>query len=161
MITIGRIRLDGVTLQEFSQNYDKVYIIVRSIGNEQRKNAILCAPNIVHLPVLSPSWALFQEFRSEVDKNFGQFPTEWFNRIYVPQFLHELAQPAAKAALHAVYEEAKSKNIIMLCFCKDEWNCHRSIVLGLMQGFDKRFGNHVTSCRNDYSRYYELTNQQA
>ena len=36
--------------------------------------------------------------------------------------------------LNILFQKAQQKEILLLCFCPDETLCHRSIVLGLIQG---------------------------
>lgn len=104
------------------------------------------------MPVLSPSWDLFGRYRNAV-KN-GTWNEDFFQSIYVPQFLQEMKYPAARRALNGIYlADKQSRRMALVCFCNDESLCHRSILAGLLQGV----GCDVTTpTGKDYSRYYEM-----
>lgn len=143
MITCERIS----NIRLLSARYDKVYLIVRSLG----KRNLIVANNIIHLPVLSPSWNLFTKYLDACKQK--QFSEQWFKDVYVKQFLSEMQQ--CKDALNKLYQEAQTENIAIACYCKEENLCHRSIIMGLLQGAEKEQGKKITHCSTDYSFYYE------
>lgn len=52
---------------------------------------------------------------------------------YVPIFIEQMRNDEkAKAYLRQLADESKFKNIALVCFCKDETMCHRSIIGGIL-----------------------------
>lgn len=153
-ISIERIRVNEGYLEGLSERYDKVYLIVRSIG----KRNLLVRDNIIHKPELSPSWNLFKAYREIDDK--GLFDEKWFNEHYVPVFIREML--LQRNTLNELYEMGKHENIALVCYCEHENLCHRSILMGLLQGADKyqlsrdRADTNVAKHDVDYSHYYDL-----
>ena len=77
MLTVG-------SYQEMDQNkYDENWLIVRKPDD--------FLPEFVkHVPVFSPSPDLFQKYREACQKKM--FDQKFFNEVYVPQFVKELAE---------------------------------------------------------------------
>lgn len=137
MITIGNFK-------DISSEYDEIWLIVRSLKNMPYVEDT----QVFHVPALSPSSELFQGYLTR--KELGAWDGDMFERWYVPQFLKEMHGEVQRASLNKLYNQAKSRHILLACFCPDEKLCHRSIVCGLLQGVGS-----VTSA-NDYSRYYAM-----
>lgn len=140
-------------MNQLAEKYDKIYVIVRSIG----KRNILMADNILHLPVLSPSWNLFAKYLNACKEK--QFSEQWFQYVYVKQFLSEMQSQECRDALNKLYQEAQTKNIAIVCYCKEENLCHRSIIMGLLQGAEHECSKQITCCSTDYSHYYNQFKQ--
>ena len=97
---------------------------------------------------LAPSWDLFMESRSMMEK--GEWNKDTFQTFYVPRFLQR--EPLGKESLNFIQRLSKSQNIALVCFCTNEETCHRSIIAGLLQGM----GVNVTLISGkDYSKYYQ------
>ena len=137
MIKIG-------SFKDINNTYDEVWIIVRSL-----KAGIPKTGNCYHVPVLSPSWDLFKDYRDWA--NTGTWDKECFKKQYVPRFLKEMKSAEAKQALNNLYFKDKAgKNILLVCFCTDETMCHRSIIIGLLQGVG------ANTNENDYRHFYKI-----
>ena len=150
MLSIEHIDYRG--MERLSNNYDVVYLIVRSLKDKDR-GVLLGYDNIFHKPKLSPSTDLFFKYRKAA--NAGLWNQEYFQKYYVPQFLHEMYQQ--RDSLIQLYLEAQKRNIAIACFCQDETMCHRSIIAGLMQGVAKfRNEAYLIDCAADYSEYHRL-----
>lgn len=137
MITIGNFK-------DISDEYDEVWLIVRSL------KTVPYIPNtqVFHIPALSPSPELFQCYLSW--RNAYKWNRDMFHKQYVPRFLKEMKEELPRHFLNTLYIRAKSKHILLACFCPDESLCHRSIVCGLMQGVG------CETSANDYRHYYTL-----
>lgn len=135
MITIG-------SFKEISNNYDEVWLIVRSLKTTPQGD------NIYHVPQLSPNWDLFKEYLSW--SKAGIWNDKCFMERYVPRFLEQMKSQEAKDMLNVLYFKAKTKNILLVCFCPNETMCHRSIVFGLLQGVGAETNG------NNYSHYYDM-----
>ena len=138
MITINRI---GDVQRG---QYDDVWAIVRFFkGNNDW---------IKHVPELSPShrlWATFHKLRLS-----GKWNANSFEDIYLPRFIEEMKCIPAREKLNELYTlDRQGKRIALVCFCKDESLCHRSIIAGLLKavGCDV-----VTPSGMHYTRYYNL-----
>lgn len=105
---------------------DERYAIVRSY-----KKPI---PGVIQLPELSPSTNLFYKYLNM--KKDGNWNIDSFKNIYVPWFLREMKQPQAINALNKIWNSAKTKDIVLACYCDKETLCHRSIVGALMKATD-------------------------
>lgn len=111
------------------EEFDEVWIICRSIKKLDR--TILDNPKVKHVPDLSPSMELFYAYRKWA--NQGVWNTFLWNEKYVPNFLEQMRNDVkAKTYLQQLTDESKSKNIALVCFCRDEKMCHRSIVGGIL-----------------------------
>ena len=101
-----------------------------------------------HIPELSPSCNLFKKYLALRDA--GKWNMESFQNIYVPVFLKEVQNAAARKKLAELIDLDKhEKRICLVCFCPDEMLCHRSIVAGILQNK----GIQVYGVRGDYSQY--------
>lgn len=103
--------------------------------------------------VLSPSFDLFLKYRNMAEKHV--WCKETFEKDYIPVFLKEMHQPDAVHMLNQLYSMSKTKNIALVCFCKEEDLCHRSIIAGLLQGAGASV---QTSSGKDYSEYWQMYN---
>ena len=100
-------------------DYDEVWFIVRS------------NKNIRHIgkwvPALSPSKELFFDYLSW--KKTGKWNKDMFENVYRPRFIKEiLNNEVALNNLNYLYAVGKEKDICLVCYCKDERLCHRSII---------------------------------
>ena len=133
MITVTNIRNVN------NAAYDETWAIVRSLKNPGKMN---------HVPELSPSWALFKKYLRL--KDAGKWNADTFKRVYVTTFLKEMAGTEAQKKLSELIELDKhGKKICLTCFCHDEALCHRSIIVGILQGM----GIPVQGVKRDYSEY--------
>ena len=105
--------------------YDEIWVIVRSIGS------VKTGGNIYHIPQLSPSTALFHDYLAW--RNQGLWNIDTFNNLYKPRFLEEMRNPVAQQYLKLLKEKSKVQDIQIVCFCKDEELCHRSIIRDLVE----------------------------
>ena len=120
MISIG-------SFSDITNAYDEVWLIVRSL------KSLPTGVNAIHVPQLSPSTDLFHRYLNW--RNCGRWNKDTFLTKYLPQFCQEMHSKEAQTALNTLIERsAEGKNILLVCFCKDETLCHRSIVLGILQG---------------------------
>ena len=109
--------------------FDEVWIICRSIQKLSR--TLIDNPKVKHVSELSPSKNLFFAYRGWV--NQGVWSKSMWNDRYVPFFLGQLRNDEkAKAYLQQLADESKSQNIALVCFCRDEAMCHRSIIGGIL-----------------------------
>lgn len=140
---------------------DEIWVIVRSLKGglphvkDDKGNVI----DTYHVPQLSPSTELFHRYLQW--KKDGEWNEETFEKKYVPQFLREMHEDNQKKYLNILYNRAQKKAILLLCFCQEEALCHRSIVLGIMQGIYAEKGLNVICegddfTNDDYSEYYEM-----
>lgn len=135
MITITNIR-NAVPGTE-------TWAIVRSMTNPSNW--------IKQVPALSPSRKLFFAYRNMVRD--GIWGYEKFQNFYVPEFLKQIKNdPEAINLLNQIYRTDKAGgNLVLCCYCKNEEECHRSIIAGLLQGV----GCSVeTDTGADYTKYY-------
>lgn len=110
-----------------ASEYDKIYLIVRSIVSlERNKNSIL--QHSEQVVDLSPSRSLFYQYLNW--QKTGCWNKDTFDTIYKPTFLSEIGNnPAAQLWIeYLCKEDSENKNIALLCFCQDENLCHRKIV---------------------------------
>lgn len=133
MITITNIRNINYA------SYDAVWTIVRSLKNPGRMKQVA---------ELSPSWNLFKKYLAL--RESGKWNAESFENVYVPVFLKEMQNAAARRRLvELVDQDRQGKHICLACFCPDEALCHRSIVAGILQ----YSGVRIHGIHADYSRY--------
>ena len=123
MVKIGNIR----DTKKYKEECDLVGVIVRS---PKKLRSGLISENVKHVPLLSPSWDLFNIYLEM--KKSGQWTVDSFKGIYVPRFLDEMRKPEPLQLLHRVASYGKTHDIALLCFCLDEKECHRSIVAGIL-----------------------------
>lgn len=147
MITIG-------SFKDMSEEYDEIWIIVRLL----KSTPYIPNTQVYHVPVLSPSPDLFNKYL--VWRDNGEWNEDTFQNKYVPQFLCEMHNDEVQQALRTLIEHGKQNKILLVCYCKDEAICHRSIIMGLIQGIcntcDKQLKSFILSeFENDYSKYYE------
>lgn len=147
MITIG-------SFKDISDEYDEIWIIVRSL----KSTPYVPNTQVFHIPALSPSPDLFNKYLTWRDN--GEWNEDTFQNKYVPQFLYEMHNDEAQQALNTLIEHGKTHKILLVCYCKDESMCHRSIVMGIIQGIcntcDRELKSLILSeFENDYSKYYE------
>ena len=109
--------------------FDEVWIICRSVQKLSR--TLLNNPKVKHVPDLSPSKNLFFAYRNWVSQ--GVWNMSMWDTGYVPIFIEQMRNDEkAKAYLRQLADESNSKNIALVCFCKDETMCHRSIIGGIL-----------------------------
>lgn len=130
---------------------DEVWIVMRSIRN--------LPPGILHDPKtricqeLSPSLKLLNWTLQQ--KKMFAFTQEVFDKKYVPQFLEEMRTIEAKNVLNQLYVENKTKRIALVCSCKTERICHRSILAGLFIGAGCEVTNEFGQDLKKYEKYWE------
>lgn len=103
--------------------YDEVWIIVRSLGN------IKTGANIYHVPQLSPSKELFNDYLSWRDQ--GIWNKEQFDKVYAPRFYKEME--SQKQLISDLAIKSIKQDILIVCFCENENICHRSLVKKLVE----------------------------
>ena len=148
------IQIGSVSHLNDYPNFDEVWMIVRSLKAIPNYES----GDVIHVPILSPSTELFHQYLFW--KNEGNWNEEIFQEKYVPAFLEEMKSPDAQNMLNVLLNKGKEKNILLLCYCQEEKMCHRSIILGLIQGMAKERGIDIECIGNgysgdDYSRYYK------
>ena len=146
MITLGSFKdIDP-------QEYDEIWLIVRSLKD---RSILTRYNNVRHVPELSPSSELFAKYLEW--KRSGAWDQFRFENGYVPTFLVEMCHPIPRDYLNELYLKDKAgKKILLVCFCPDEYMCHRSIVGGLLQGVGTPVVSTVAPFFVDYSKYYTL-----
>lgn len=135
------IKVGNVT--ELSEaKYDENWLIVRKPDE---------IPEFVrHEPLLSPSPELFRKYREAY--HAGEFNQDFFDQVYVPQFLKELADnKEALAVLHQLAQDSQCKDILLACYCEEESMCHRSIIAGMLLGMSAAIDTNLI-----YQHYYDL-----
>lgn len=126
---------------------DEVWYIVRSIKNVKLDD------KRIWMPQLSPSKELFYKYLNW--RKEGRWNKETFEKEYVPTFLFEMKDLAGIAYLDFLEEQGKKKDIMLCCYCEDESLCHRSIILGIIQGRYKLNNYDIYCGENDYSNYFK------
>ena len=125
-----------------TSDYDEVWWIVRSPDILPQKEKLVQS--------LSPSRELFLRYREAFHAE--QFGPEFFQNVYVPQFIAELAKnKEAEADLNYLCRESSRKNIVLGCYCEDEELCHRSIIAGILLGMGAEI-----QTNQEYRKYYEM-----
>lgn len=82
-------------------------------------------PNTIRVRELAPSQHLFNKFISQWR---GKDPDEWWPK-YVECFKKELETKEKLFALRRLWKLVKSgRKIALVCFCKDDRYCHRTLV---------------------------------
>ena len=148
MITIG-------SFKDMSNEYDEIWIIVRSL----KSTPYVPNTQIFHVPALSPSPDLFHKYLTWRDN--GEWNEDTFQNKYVPQFLYEMHSQESQQTLQTLIEHHNQGNkILLVCYCPNESMCHRSIVMGILQGIsntctDNSLTPITSEFENDYSKYYE------
>ncbi len=77
--------------------------------------------------VLSPTWALYNLYKQNHD---------W--EMYTRLFIKQMEAQACKDEMKRLWDLAQTKDVFLVCYEKDGENCHRHLVISLMQA---RFGN--------------------
>lgn len=116
------------TVSELNEyQYDENWLIVRQPDE---------IPSFTrHEPMLSPSLELFRKYRDAY--HAGEFNQEYFDLVYVPQFLKDLAEnEQAIDILDELVCKSYEKDIFLACYCENELMCHRSIIAGVLLGMD-------------------------
>lgn len=142
MLYIGNI------LKTEPSGFDEVWVICRSVGELSDMFAIY--KNIVHIPELAPSGALFKWYRGLV--HLGEWDKKHFDEYYVPEFLKDMQNNIdAQKLLKKLVDLSFEKEVVLACFCPEEKEqiCHRSIVAGILLNM----GANV-SCDQEYGRYH-------
>lgn len=142
-----------ITLKSINEvkynEFDEIWLIVRSAGKSQ---SMLKQPNVKHVPALSPSKNLFFRYLQwQKDKFWGK---QCFETKYAPQFIAEAKQsPDFVSAMTTLKNlDSMGKSIALVCFCKDETLCHRSIVGALCAINDMTMADPIKA--NEYVQKY-------
>ncbi len=134
MIKVGKVN-------EMNPFYDENLMIVRSADEVP-----LYAVQVV---ALSPSKKLFKKYRTAYHS--GEFNKNWFDKIYVPQFIKDLSENMeAVSILENLCDKSKTKDIFICCYCEDEKLYHRSIIAGILLGM----GADIET-NEEYLKYYK------
>lgn len=139
MITIGNYDdLDNAL------DYDEVWMIVRAL----QPVTIPEGTTLRVVQSLAPSRELF--FQTNQWKKFNEWSKTKFDLEFAPRFLEEIKNnESAKKSLNELKNlDENGKKVLLVCFCRRENMCHRSIVCGILQGMGCK-----TTAR-DYSDYY-------
>lgn len=135
---------------------DEVWLIVRSL--KSLKTFPQASVPVFHVPDLSPSWELFTAFQNK--KKAGQWNKDTFENWYKPIFLKEMEERKAIVQLSRLRTESFRKDILCVCFCRDESMCHRSLVKSIIEykpEHPKRFYCLVTGSRT-FDNYNMMCN---
>lgn len=108
----------------------EVWVIARSLNAPKEKDIAIVDIPVYHVPVLSPSTNLLKDYLEL--KRKGMWNVDAFERAYKPEFMKEMESEDARECLHMLRKESKTKDILLVCFCKDESMCHRSLVRELI-----------------------------
>lgn len=139
------------TRNMFSADIQEAWIVVRSMKNPvQVKIGGIGIPTF-HVPLLSPSWALFKDYLEW--KKAGEWDEAKFQAEYVPRFLQEMKGQAQQQALNTLFQKSRTANILCLCYCQDPSTCHRSILQGLVKGASIATGKELAGEAGD-QRYF-------
>ena len=109
---------------------DEIWCIVRSLRKLPKANV-----PVKHVPELSPSTELFKDYLRWRDA--GEWNMEKFEDEYKPRFLCEMRADNGMKFLKLLHESCKSKRIMIVCYCKDEAVCHRSLVRSIIEQMDE------------------------
>lgn len=83
-------------------------------------------------------------------RDAGRWDSMAFQSNYVPTFLKEMQTVAARKKLNELVKlDRQGKRICLVCFCRDETLCHRSILAGILQ----QAGIPVQGVQKNYSQY--------
>lgn len=137
-------------LRKCQEEFDEVWIISRHVKNQMK--------GITQVTDLSPSYDLLRKYTT-LEKE-GKWNADSFDKQYLPDFIKEMASSdvVVQRLNYLCKMDKEGKNICLLCFCKDERECHRSIVGGILQGAHR---NVVFDDPNaDYSKYYDMYREQ-
>lgn len=74
--------------------------------------------------ILSPSWQLLQKYKEE-NLSFEE---------YTPLFLYEMERTPCQTKLHELKQLAQDKDVFLVCYEKDDTECHRRLVKELIEG---------------------------
>lgn len=123
-------------------DYDEVWWIVRSPDSLPQEEKLVQS--------LAPSRELFLKYREAF--HAGQFGPEFFQNVYVPQFIAELSKNEdAKENLDYLRRKGSRREIVLGCYCEEEALCHRSIIAGILL----RMGAEIDTS-TEYKKYYEM-----
>ena len=124
-------------------DYDTVLAIVRKLKDNPK--------NLQQVQDLSPTIELLNRYIALKENNNWNICA--FNKVYVSVFLEQVSQSQnARKWLNDIYQmDALGQKVCLVCHCKKEELCHRSIIAGILKGL----GANVIS-KNDYSRYYKM-----
>lgn len=138
------------TYSDISPDYDEIWVIMRSV----KKLPTTKSDTIIkQVQELSPSVELLSYYLDM--KRAGEWTEENFKFKYVPEFISNINNQQSLNALLELHEKAKDKNILVMCSCKNELMCHRSIVAGIMQGMFGDINIESNDPANYMSYYYD------
>lgn len=131
-----------VNIAEMSKDIGENWMIVRAPDE--------LLPYAKHVPELSPSPALFEEYRKVYLA--GTFGEDFFDHVYVPRFLKDLStSDKALALLNELTKNSPDKNYYLGCYCENERLCHRSIIAGILKGMGA-----TIDTKDEYLKYYQM-----
>lgn len=80
---------------------------------------------------VAPSARLLREAKQMQTGSYGAAAAAW--AFYLPRYLREMACPAPRAAIELLRARlAAGETITLLCYCRDERYCHRSLLRDLI-----------------------------
>ena len=125
-----------------ASDYDEIWWIVRFPDSQPHREKLVQS--------LAPSRELFLKYREAF--HAGLFGPEFFQTIYVPQFIAELSKnKETEDNLGYLCQESSRKNIVLGCYCENEPLCHRSIIAGILLGMGAKIQTNP-----EYRKYYEI-----
>lgn len=80
-----------------------------------------------YIPELGPSVPLLRAYKD------GEITWD----TYRTRYLAEMRREEARAEIHRLAKTARSEKITVMCMCKLEDQCHRSLLRDLIAGFDE------------------------
>ena len=123
-------------------DYDEVWWFVRSPDSLPQEEKLVQS--------LAPSRELFLKYREAF--HAGQFGPEFFQNVYVSQFIAELSKNEdAKENLDYLRRKGSRREIVLGCYCEEEALCHRSIIAGILLGMGAEIDTST-----EYKKYYEM-----
>lgn len=171
MIVIGNMK-------SLNMHYDELWFIMRSMDwfvyekvelgyrfkhsqydktkIKQANYRLLMQPNVKVIDELSPSHDLFTWYLIQRQK--GEWNQQTFVNKYCSIFINQIiGYQEAKDRLNELYLlDKQGKTVLLVCSCKDEFMCHRSILAGILHGVgcnvQSAFGTDISR----YDIYYKL-----
>ena len=150
---------------QYKNVYDKIdtlniWVIMRTDKYVTEVKRLNPDKQVYWVPDLAPSQDLFFKFLDV--KKSGQWNEAHFNGWYKKQFMQEMKSTKAIKALSKLYEFKNSKyNVTVVCSCKDENMCHRSLIREIMDTpIQEEFTCLVAGSRDiyNYTEIYEKLN---
>jgi uncharacterized protein YeaO (DUF488 family) len=124
-------------------NYDKTKL-------NKRNYELLMQPNVKVIDELSPSEDLFRYYLTQ--KQHGTWNENTFQDRYTPCFLRDINNEDGRDRLNELWKlDRAGKTVLLICTCKEEHMCHRSILAGILASVGCNV--QVQGNLNDYLKY--------